>query len=76
MDAIQNVVVEANATALVWLPWHCSIADVRFKGSIVTANRQKRGFIKCNCSPELSVTIFRSSQEVKKILLYKKNAEI
>ena len=66
MDAIPNVVVEANAKALVWLPFHCSVADVRFKGSIVTTNRLKMELIKCNCSPELSVIIFRSSQEVKK----------
>ena len=72
MDAIPNVFVEANATALVWLPWHCSVADVRFKGIIVATTRQKMGFIKCNCSPELSVTIVCSSQEVKKYYFIKK----
>ena len=54
---------------LVWPTWYCTVADARFKDIIATTNMQKMGLIKCNCSPELSVIIFRSSQEVRKIFL-------
>ena len=64
--------VDANATTLVWISWHCAVADARFKDTIVTTNRQKIGLIKCNCSPELYIIIFRSSLEVRKSLLYKR----
>ena len=61
--------VDANVTALVTLSRHFAVADTRFKGIKATTNRQKIGLIKFNCSAELSVMIFRSSQVVKNISL-------
>ena len=56
---------------LLWTGFHSTV-QLQILGIIVTTNRQKMRLIICNCSPELSVIIFRSSQKVRNILLYKK----
>ena len=53
---------------LLWSGFH-SMVHLQILGIIVTTNRQKMRLIKCNCSPELSIIIFRSSQEVRNIII-------